>query len=130
MNWITSLAHAHDSVAQAIEAGISPGGLRAAQLLEHGTMKVYFYEPRGKDTQPPHDQDEVYIVMAGSGTFAIGQSEHSLERISFGPGDVIFTPAGTIHRFEEFTDDFGTWVVMWGALGGEHSAAQSARSTQ
>ncbi|MEM8676697.1 MAG: cupin domain-containing protein [Cyanobacteria bacterium P01_G01_bin.67] len=123
MNWIAPLKQAHDAVIQAQDAGNSPHGLRAAQLLQHGTMKLYFYEPRGEDKQPPHEQDEVYIIIAGSGTFAIGQSEDSLERIPFNPGDAIFTPAGAIHRFEDFTDDFQTWVVMWGTTGGEGATA-------
>jgi quercetin dioxygenase-like cupin family protein len=40
-------------------------------------------------------------------------------RERFAPGDVLFVPAGTIHRFEEFTDDFRTWVIFYGPPGGE-----------
>lgn len=111
MDWVTPLTQARD-------ARITPG-LRSAQLLAHGTMKLRFYQPRGKDEQTPHDQDELYIVITGSGTFAIGHSEDSLERIPFGPGDAIFAPAGTVHRFEDFTNDFATWVIYWGPQGGE-----------
>jgi len=32
---------------------------------------------------------------------------------------VIFVEAGVEHRFEDFTDDFETWVVFWGPQGGE-----------
>jgi hypothetical protein len=32
---------------------------------------------------------------------------------------VFFTPAGWVHRFEDFSDDFATWVVFWGPKGGE-----------
>lgn len=112
MDWVTPLARARD-------AGITPG-LRSAQLLEHGTMKLRFYQPRGADEQSPHDQDELYIVTTGSGTFAMGQSEESLKRIPFGPGDAIFAPAGAVHRFEDFTSDFATWVIFWGPRGGEN----------
>ena len=66
------------------------------------------------DPQGPHDQDELYIVIAGSGTFVKGD-----ERRAFGPGDVIFVEAGVPHRFEEFGPDFATWVVFWGPPGGE-----------
>ncbi|NER84841.1 MAG: cupin domain-containing protein [Leptolyngbya sp. SIO1D8] len=121
MNWITTSTQAHNAIAEALNAGTAPSGLPVAQLLEHGTMKVYFYEPRGTDKQPTHKQDEVYVVVTGSGTFAIGSHEDDLERIPFGPGDAIFTPAGAIHRFENFTDDFSAWVIMWGPLGGERS---------
>lgn len=123
MDHAIPLADAHNAVAQALAAGTSPGGLPAAQLLDRGTLKLYFYAPRGEDKQPPHDQDEVYIVMTGSGTFAVGESEESLSRRPFAAGDAIFVPAGAIHRFEDFTDDFGTWVIMYGPEGGERPAA-------
>jgi hypothetical protein len=33
-------------------------------------------------------------------------------RVPFGPGDLLFVAAGTEHRFEDFTEDLGVWVVM------------------
>ena len=108
------VANARDAVKSALDAGLAPYGLPAALLLERPALKLYFYEPRGTDRQSPHDQDEVYVVVGGSGTFALGDHEDSLERIAFGPGDAIFAPAGAIHRFEDFTDDFETWVIMCG----------------
>jgi hypothetical protein len=30
-----------------------------------------------------------------------------------------FSPAGVPHLFEDFTDDFGTWVIFYGPEGGE-----------
>ena len=41
------------------------------------------------------------------------------ERHPFGVGDVLFVPAGVIHRFEDFSDDFATWVFFYGPEGGE-----------
>jgi len=35
------------------------------------------------------------------------------------PGDLLFVPAGIVHRFEDFTDDFATWVMFYGPEGGE-----------
>ena len=51
--------------------------------------------------------------------FAAGPGEQSLERTPFGPGDALFVPAAAVRRFEDFTDDFETWVVMYGPPGGE-----------
>lgn len=34
-------------------------------------------------------------------------------------GDVLFAPAGIEHRFENFSDDFVTWVIFYGPVGGE-----------
>jgi len=118
-DWTTPLADARAAVVDGNETGTGPLGLPAALLRERGSLKLYFYEPRGVDRQPPHSQDEVYVVVSGFGRFAIGESEESLKRFAFGPGDAIFAPAGAIHRFEDFTDDFGVWVVMYGQEGGE-----------
>ena len=83
-------------------------------VLTHGTARIGVYAPRGGDPQSPHDQDEVYIVARGSGVFLNG-----VERREFGPGDMLFVPAGVTHRFETFTDDLAVWVVFYGAEGGE-----------
>lgn len=91
-----------------------PEGKRFTYPIRHGSMRVGVYAPRGRDPQSPHEQDEIYIVISGSGAFVKGG-----ERRPFGPGDVIFVEAGIEHRFEEFGDDFATWVVFWGPKGGE-----------
>jgi len=77
-------------------------------------MVLELYAPRGIDDQKPHSQDELYFVTRGSGTFVCGA-----ERVRFGPGDALFAAAGVSHRFEDFTDDFETWVVFYGPDGGE-----------
>jgi mannose-6-phosphate isomerase-like protein (cupin superfamily) len=112
-DWLVPLTEA--------KAAPIPEGARSALLMQHGTMTLRYYAPRGRDAQTPHEQDEIYIVASGSGTFALGEDEGSLERRPFGPGDAIFAPAGWVHRFEDFTDDFATWVVFWGPKGGEVS---------
>lgn len=85
-----------------------------AEVMRRASMHAGLYAPRGIDDQTPHDQDEIYIVWRGSGTFLRGT-----ERVAFAPGDLLFVPAGMVHRFEEFTDDLALWVVFWGPPGGE-----------
>jgi len=100
-----------------IMAGLEsfPDGRRSAYPIRHGTMRVGVYAPRPPvDPQRPHEQDELYIVIGGSGTFAKGD-----ERRAFKAGDVIFVEAGVPHRFEGYGEDFATWVVFWGPPGGE-----------
>lgn len=88
--------------------------LRFATALEHGSLLVELYAPRDQDPQSPHAQDEVYVVVSGNGDFVNGEDRHP-----FGPGGVLFVPAGQTHRFENFTDDFQTWVIFYGPQGGE-----------
>ena len=83
-------------------------------LLERGSLELGFYKPDGIDPQQPHPQDEIYIVQSGSGYFVLGD-----ERQPFETGEALFVPAGVVHRFEEFTDDFSAWVVFYGPEGGE-----------
>lgn len=84
------------------------------KVMEHGTMSVEIYRPIKTDPQTPHQQDELYVVISGSGEFV-----NNGKRSAFGKGDVLFVPAGVEHRFENFTDDFATWVIFYGPEGGE-----------
>ena len=91
-----------------------PDGARSVSALRHGSMELKFYAPRGSDPQQPHTQDELYIVQRGLGRFACDGVE-----VDCAPGDVLFVRAGQAHRFIRFSDDFATWVVFYGAQGGE-----------
>ena len=91
-----------------------PPGRLSALLLQRGSMSLRWYAPKNSDPQTPHDQDELYVVASGTGIFVRGD-----ERVAFGPNDVLFAAAGDVHRFEDFSPDFATWVVFYGAVGGE-----------
>jgi mannose-6-phosphate isomerase-like protein (cupin superfamily) len=105
-------------VEEAMELLPRPNGDRFARVLEHGTLEVEIYAPRGTDPQKPHTRDELYVVVQGRGEFKNGTT---LER--FGPGDVLFVPAFAEHRFENFTDDLIVWVMFYGPEGGETALA-------
>jgi mannose-6-phosphate isomerase-like protein (cupin superfamily) len=102
------------TAAEALATLPGAGGERFTKQLEHGSLLVEVYAPRGTDPQQPHTRDEVYVVISGTGWFVNGADRHV-----FGPGDVLFVPAGVVHRFEDFTDDFATWVFFYGPEGGE-----------
>jgi mannose-6-phosphate isomerase-like protein (cupin superfamily) len=82
--------------------------------IRHGSMHAGLYAPKMEDDQSPHSQDELYVIASGSGRFVKGD-----EHIAFVPQDVPFVKAGIDHRFEDFTDDFATWLIFWGSEGGE-----------
>jgi mannose-6-phosphate isomerase-like protein (cupin superfamily) len=92
----------------------TPEGKPFAVAFERGTLSVELFAPKGVDTQTPHKQDEVYVVVRGAGTFVNGGQRHR-----FGPGDLLFVAAGVEHRFEEFGDDLAVWVIFYGPDGGE-----------
>ena len=83
-------------------------------VLRHGTLNVEIYAPEKVDRQTPHTRDEVYVILRGEGMFINGEQRHA-----FQAGDVLFVPAGVEHRFENFSEDFLTWVIFYGPEGGE-----------
>lgn len=84
------------------------------ELFRHGTLRIELYQPDRVDDQEPHDQDEVYVVISGSGEFVNGETRRPFEA-----GELLFVPAGVEHRFDNFTEDFATWVIFYGPVGGE-----------
>jgi mannose-6-phosphate isomerase-like protein (cupin superfamily) len=107
-DWLLSLAHAKANLPDGTE------GFRFFYGLRHGSMKAGIYAPQRIDTQLPHKQDELYVIISGSGEFVKGE-----QRRHFQAQDVLFVEAGVPHRFENFSDDFATWVIFWGPEGGE-----------
>ena len=84
------------------------------EVFSLGSLTVEIYQPDGVDLQQPHTRDELYVVIAGSGYFVSGDSREAFEA-----GEVMFAPAGVVHRYEDFSDDFATWVFFYGPEGGE-----------
>jgi mannose-6-phosphate isomerase-like protein (cupin superfamily) len=91
-----------------------PKGERFAGVFRHGSLEVEIYAPVGSDPQSPHSRDEAYVVVSGTGTFVSDEG-----REAFGPGDLLFAPAGAVHRFEDFSSDLVVWVFFYGPEGGE-----------
>jgi mannose-6-phosphate isomerase-like protein (cupin superfamily) len=98
------------------EAGaeLARSGAEFVTLFRQGTLEVEIYRPVGVDRQKPHNKDELYVVIAGTGTFV-----HGAQRTLFHEGDALFVRAGVPHRFEDFSADFATWVFFYGPEGGE-----------
>jgi mannose-6-phosphate isomerase-like protein (cupin superfamily) len=105
---------AHVSLADAVKKGPPPAGNLAVPIFGHGSLEVELYSPQGTDPQKPHRRDEVYLVAQGRSLFFDGERRHAVS-----PGSFLFVAAGQIHRFEEFSDDFKTWVFFYGPDGGE-----------
>jgi len=52
-------------------------------------------DPKTKDTQKPHFQDEIYVVLDGVGEFKLGQDEP----VDIKKGSILFVPAKMEHKF-------------------------------
>ena len=83
-------------------------GNRFHVALERGQLQVELYIPEGKDLQGPHDRDECYVVINGSGRFRMGE-----EVVPFKAGDFFFVPRGNSHTdFWILGERLETWVIF------------------
>ena len=91
-----------------------PRGAPFLRMMAGGTMSVEVFAPKEADLQQPHAQDELYFIHSGTAQIIInGQC------FDAATGDAFFVAAGVVHMFENFSDDFVTWVVFYGPQGGE-----------
>lgn len=91
-----------------------PAGERSALALKRGTLDVRLSMPVGPNVQTPHAQDEIYIVIRGSGVLV-----HADRRDAFTAGDLLFVAAGVEHHYADYSDDLALWRVFYGVEGGE-----------
>jgi len=77
--------------------------------LSFGTYSL----PAGSvDTQSPHTEDEIYLIVSGRATFWT-----PTRSVPVVPGSAIFVPAHEPHRFTDVTQDLTT-VVFFGPAEG------------
>jgi mannose-6-phosphate isomerase-like protein (cupin superfamily) len=79
------------------------------EFLREPSMSAGLYTlPAGAtDGQSPHNEDELYIVMAGRSQFTAGDQTRDAA-----PGDVIFVSAHVPHRFHDITQELRILVVF------------------
>jgi len=68
---------------------------------------LYTLPAGGVDRQSPHDEDEIYVVMAGRSRFTAGHETRDCS-----PGDVIFVSAHVPHRFHDIVEELRIIVVF------------------
>jgi mannose-6-phosphate isomerase-like protein (cupin superfamily) len=78
------------------------------EVFRRGGISLSMFAPLRTDFQTPHEQDEIYIVASGHGELHVGDHVHDAGR-----GDALFVAAGVRHRFENFSEDFATWVIFF-----------------
>jgi len=92
----------------------APEGERSALVLHRGTLDVRLSIPLPPNVQTPHEQDELYAVIRGSGVLV-----HNGERTPFAAGDLLFVAAGVEHHYADFSADLALWRIFYGTAGGE-----------
>ena len=76
---------------------LGPGGYEVVYETDRLQVGVYVLETPEPDTQQPHEWDEVYFVLEGSGTLEVEGEKHPL-----GEGAAAFVAARATHRFEDY----------------------------
>lgn len=100
--------YSHFFEPQKAKQSLSNTALSFVELMRKGKASVEYYAPVGVDLQKPHDQDEIYVIISGTGFFDLDGV-----KTPFKPADLIFVEAGVAHKFENFSDDFSTWVIFF-----------------
>jgi mannose-6-phosphate isomerase-like protein (cupin superfamily) len=80
-----------------VAASLEPGGYEVVYETDRLQVGVYVLAAPEPDRQQPHEWDELYFVLKGSGTLATEGVELPLDE-----GAAAFVPAGAEHRFSGY----------------------------
>jgi mannose-6-phosphate isomerase-like protein (cupin superfamily) len=89
--------HAFDVRATAERLRSAGGGYEIVHESEGVELGVYVLVAPEADRQQPHDDDEVYVVLEGSGVLEV-----SGDSVPVQEGAAVFVEAGAEHRFTAY----------------------------
>jgi mannose-6-phosphate isomerase-like protein (cupin superfamily) len=93
------VAHAFDVESVKARLAESGGGYEIVHETRGIELGVYVLVAPEPDRQQPHEDDEVYIVLEGSGTLDVEGVQVELRE-----GHALFVPAGAEHRFSGYEE--------------------------
>jgi mannose-6-phosphate isomerase-like protein (cupin superfamily) len=76
---------------------LGPGGYEILHESPGLELGVYELVAPERDGQEPHEDDEIYVVLEGSGVLEVDG-----ERFEARVGDALFVPARAQHRFTDY----------------------------
>jgi mannose-6-phosphate isomerase-like protein (cupin superfamily) len=79
------------------------------EFLRRDSMScgLYVLEPGADDPQEPHQEDEVYVVLAGRAHLRMADQDQPV-----GPGSVLFVARTIPHRFHDVTERLSVLVFF------------------
>ncbi len=79
------------------------------EFLRRDSMScgLYVLEAGADDPQEPHQEDEVYVVLAGRARLEVAGQDHAVE-----PGGVLFVARTVPHRFHNITERLSVLVFF------------------
>jgi mannose-6-phosphate isomerase-like protein (cupin superfamily) len=93
-------------------AAFTPPGAKGVHWVEHLrvpalSVGTYSVPAGGVDTQRPHTEDEIYLVVSGRAVLEAGG-----ERVEASAGSTLYVPANEEHRFVDVTEDLTVLVIF------------------
>lgn len=97
----------------AIRSELSGRSVEYKEFLRVPSLSCGIYQlPAGsEDMQSPHDEDEVYYVVAGKARMILGD-----EIKEVGPGTILYIKASESHSFFEIEEDMTLLVFFAAAI--------------
>ncbi len=85
------------------------GDVSYRQFLNVNSMHagIYHLKKGSTDMQTPHDEDEMYYVLAGRAKMRIGDTEQEVN-----PGTLLYIKAAEEHAFFEIEEDMALLVIF------------------
>jgi mannose-6-phosphate isomerase-like protein (cupin superfamily) len=79
------------------------------EFLRRDSMScgLYVLEPGADDPQQPHQEDEIYVVLAGRARLRMADRDQPV-----GPGNVLFVARTVPHRFHDVTERLSVLVFF------------------
>ncbi len=71
------------------------------------SMGLYTLPAGAHDPQEPHEQDEVYYVLAGRATLEVQGEEQPVQN-----GSIVYVPAHAVHRFHSIEEELTVLVFF------------------
>ena len=115
---VPSHAFEVEQVKKRLEAG--NGGYEVVHVSPGLEVGVYVLVAPEPDTQQPHEDDEVYVVLEGRGVLNVEGDE-----IPVVEGQAIFVPAGANHQFTGY-EGLSVLVIFARASGAAPEASRAA----
>lgn len=103
---------------------VSPTGTSKIPALPNLGLYFWYIPPWYDDTQAAHKEDEAYFVFAGRGQLCVSGQMREMN-----PGDLVFVPRSTPHRFFTPYEEGLTLLIIFSPAysGGVHPAPPEDR---
>jgi len=93
----------------ALQAQLTDAPVQYREFLKVPALSCGLYRLAvgARDMQSPHDEDEIYYVLAGKAKIRLGETERTV-----GPGSLLYVGATETHSFFEIEEDMTLLVFF------------------